>query len=211
MTIALGILVGTWAFACIVLMDSCYSVSRDSTISSILTVLYSLPGVALAWRAAFVLHIMFIKRKFVSFLLNDIVALAYFSPKLVLHVFPNIRKLSVFLLVASFILQMSWPVTRLLWDINTSDFNTTTEFMWATKNQSFFFGTTNWQNLCMNMIFRHLPFVLSQQIIIMGFYVMHNSSRTFEASRPRSYGGWLGPANRGHCSSKEAHCVERYL
>ena len=167
-TIALGTLVGTWTFACLKLMDTCYSVATDTTISSMLNILYSLPGVALAWRAAFVLQVMFIKRKSVSLLLNDVVALAYFSPELVFHVFPKIRKLSVFLLVASFILQMSWPVTQLLYDIEAEGFNTTTEFMWATANQSFFFfGILNWQYVCMDVILRHLPFVLAQQIIIM--------------------------------------------
>ena len=167
-TIALGTLVGTWTFACLKLTEACYNVATDTTISSILTILYSLPGVALVWRAAFVLLVLFIKRKSVWLLLNDVVALAYFSPKLVIHVFPKIRKLSVFLLVASFILQMSWPVTRLLGDIATANFSTTTEFMWATTDQSFFFfGISNWQYLCMDVILRHLPFVLSQQIIIM--------------------------------------------
>ena len=167
-TIALGTLVGTWTFACLKLTKTCYNVATNTTISSIINILYGLPGVALAWRAAFVLHIMFIKRKSVWLLLNDIVAFAYFSPELVLHFFPKIRKLSVFLLVASFILQMSWPITQLLYDIEAAGFNTTTEFMWATANQSFFFfETLNWQYYCMDVILRHLPFVLAQQIIIM--------------------------------------------
>ena len=167
-TMALGTLVGTWTFACLRLMDTCYSVATDTTISSMFNILYSLPGVALVWRAAFVLQIMFFKRKSAFLILNNVFALPSFSPEQVLHVSPKVRKLAVLLLVVSFILQMSWPITRLLCDIETAGFNTTTEFMWATANQSlFFFGMSNWQYLCMDVALRHFPFVLSQQMIIM--------------------------------------------